>query len=147
MAIWVGRCLVTTPWDSSDLGVVSWIAKVRTTITSAILAPMGQVKSLATSMRRVDVDSIRDRTTKLWRYEADGGFQPQQLKENVYLAPTLKRVTKVTWRWSNGPVQDSRGLSLWQNVKQRGLHGRWPVEGKIAKYVLACYSVALATRW
>ena len=32
---------MTTPWDSSDLGVVSGIAEVRTTITSAILAPMG----------------------------------------------------------------------------------------------------------
>jgi hypothetical protein len=37
---------------------------------------------------------IQDRTWKLWGSEAAGGFQPQRLKENVYLAPTLGRETK-----------------------------------------------------
>jgi hypothetical protein len=39
-------------------------------------------------------DRIRDWTTKLWRFEVVGGLQPQQLKENVYMGPTLRRETK-----------------------------------------------------
>ena len=40
------------------------------------------------------LDRSRDNITKLWRSKAAGGFQPQWLRENVYLAPTLKRETK-----------------------------------------------------
>jgi hypothetical protein len=46
MAIGVGRCLGTTLWDSSDLGVAPGTAEVRTTITFSILTPMEQVRSL-----------------------------------------------------------------------------------------------------
>ena len=39
-------------------------------------------------------DRISDHTMKLWRYEVVGGFEPQRLRENVYLAPTLRREIK-----------------------------------------------------
>ena len=38
-------------------------------------------------------DRIRNHITKLWRSEAVGGFEPHWLRENVYLAPTLRRET------------------------------------------------------
>jgi hypothetical protein len=55
-------------------------------------------------------DSIKDHTKKLWRFKVIGGFQPQQFREDAYLAPTLGRETKgyliVGW----GPAQSPRGL-------------------------------------
>ena len=40
------------------------------------------------------LDRNKDHKTKLWRYEVAGGFQPHRLRENVYLASTLRRETK-----------------------------------------------------
>ena len=40
------------------------------------------------------LERIKVYTTKLWRLEIVVGFQPQQLRENVCLAPTLRRETK-----------------------------------------------------
>ena len=40
------------------------------------------------------LDKIKGQTMKLWRFEAIEELQPQQLRENVYLAPTLRRETK-----------------------------------------------------
>ena len=37
--------------------------------------------------------NMRHYTTKLWCFKAAGGFHPQQLRENVYLAPTLGKET------------------------------------------------------
>ena len=40
------------------------------------------------------LDGSKDHTTKLWRSKDVGGFQPQLLRKNVYLAPTIRRETK-----------------------------------------------------
>jgi hypothetical protein len=39
--------------------------------------------------------SITHHIRKLWCYESVGGFQLQQLRENVYLIHTLGRKTKI----------------------------------------------------
>ena len=58
MASWMGRCLENMPWDSNDLGVAPESTKVRTTITSSILAWTGQVRGPLASKQRVDVDRL-----------------------------------------------------------------------------------------
>jgi hypothetical protein len=47
--------------------------------------------------------SIKDHTRKLCCSEAAWGFQPQRLRENVYLGPTLGRETK---RFLDGEIGD-----------------------------------------
>ena len=37
---------------------------------------------------------IKDHKMKIWKSEAVGGLQPQRLRENIYLTPTLRRETK-----------------------------------------------------
>jgi len=37
---------------------------------------------------------FKNQTWKLWRFEVARGFDAQQLRENVYLGPTLGRKTK-----------------------------------------------------
>ena len=49
MAIWVGRCLGTTLLNNIDM---------ETSITSSILAWMGQVRSPSASMQTIDVDGV-----------------------------------------------------------------------------------------
>jgi hypothetical protein len=49
--------------------------------------------------------SIKDHTWKLWRSEVAGGFKPQRLRENVYLAPTLGRKTNGFLMVGKGPLQ------------------------------------------
>ena len=58
MAMWMGRCLGTTPWDSSEMEMAPMTAEVRKTITSLILAQMEQVSSQSTCTQRVDVDGV-----------------------------------------------------------------------------------------
>jgi hypothetical protein len=50
---------------------------------------------------------IKDHTWKLWGSKAAGGFQPQWLRDNVYLAPTLGRETKGFLMVGEGPRQKS----------------------------------------
>lgn len=40
------------------------------------------------------LDGSGDQLMKLWRFEVVEGHQPQQIRENVYMAPTLRRGTK-----------------------------------------------------
>ena len=54
----MGRCLGTTPWDNSDLGVALKIAKVRKIINFSIFAYMGQVKGLLASMTNINADGV-----------------------------------------------------------------------------------------
>ena len=56
MAILVGGCLGTMPWNSSDMGVVPETAKVCTCITSSIYAQMRQVRSPLVSTCNIDDD-------------------------------------------------------------------------------------------
>ena len=37
------------------------------------------------------LDTVKDYVTKLWRSKATGGFQPQRLRVNDYLALALRR--------------------------------------------------------
>jgi hypothetical protein len=41
-------------------------------------------------------DRIIDDTKRLWGPEAAGGYQPQVLRENIYLAPSLGKHPKVS---------------------------------------------------
>lgn len=52
-------------------------------------------------------DRIIDDTKRLWGPEAAGGYQPQVLRENIYLAPSLGKHPKVSWRWGNDHVPKS----------------------------------------
>ena len=45
-------------WDNIDPGVAPMIVQVRTSITLAILAQMGQVRNLSASTQRVDVNEL-----------------------------------------------------------------------------------------
>ena len=45
-------------WDNNDLGVAPKIAEVKTTITSAIFAQMGQVRSSSASIQGVDIEGL-----------------------------------------------------------------------------------------
>ena len=58
LAIWVGRCPGTAPWYNIGPGVAPGTAKVWASITSSILAGMGQVRSPSASTGSVDKDGV-----------------------------------------------------------------------------------------
>ena len=84
---------------------------------------MGQVRDPLASKQRVYVgrylDNMRDHRKKLWWSEDVGGFKSQQLRENVYLAPTLRRETKRLLDGVVGPLpkvlEAYMGEATWPN--------------------------------
>ena len=101
--------------DSNDQGVAPGIAKVRTIITTSILAWRGQVRNPSVSTKRLDVDRVVDcwvqwPSMEVMQVWSCWGIAPQRLRENVYLAPTLIKTQKVIWWWGRGPAKSPRGL-------------------------------------
>lgn len=59
MTILVGQCLGKMSWDNIDLEMVPRGAELTTSITSSILAQVGQLRSPSTFMQRVyNVDEV-----------------------------------------------------------------------------------------
>ena len=70
-------------------------------------------------------------TWKLWGYEAAGGFQPQPLRENVYLASTLGRETRGFLTGGGTPPKVLKAYMdevVWPEppeAERQSLHGHW----------------------